>query len=182
MSVIGIRPEVQQRLAVLVPLVALGLSLFVVYPAWGHYGELNQSIQQRRNELKELKAAPPITPGPLAAAADDVPSEPPQFLGDIRRMAADAHCRLIGFDLSPPGQNASSGPVRALRARIEMEAEFVQVRDFLFRLNHTDRLFVVTDLALTTSLANNPAIPVTGPLHATIEIERYVAPPAPKTT
>jgi hypothetical protein len=40
MALATISPAAQQRLAVAVPLIALAISLFVVYPAWGRYQDL----------------------------------------------------------------------------------------------------------------------------------------------
>ncbi|HLV81296.1 MAG TPA: hypothetical protein VKT32_13505, partial [Chthonomonadaceae bacterium] len=169
-------------LAILVPLVALALSLFVVYPAWGNYNDLNQRIARQRSDLQKLKEAPPIAaPGLVAPAADDMPSEPPEFLGVIRSVSAGANCRLVGFDLSPSGKAAGDGSVRAVRANIELEANYVQIRDFLFRLQRTGRLLAVTHLALNAAEEGSKGTASSGPLHATIEIERYVASPAPKT-
>jgi hypothetical protein len=171
----------QQRLAIFVPLIALGLSLFVVYPAWRHFGKLGQDIEGQRRELRALKEAPVITRSSVAPAADDLPAESPEFLRQIREMAEEANCHLT-VDLSPPDQTPDTGPIRAVRAKIELDTQYVRVRDFLYRLNHAPRLYVVTDLTLATTTATNSSQPSIGVLHATIEIERYVISPAAKAT
>ena len=182
MGFFAVKPEIQQRLAIFVPLIALALSLFVVYPAWGRYGALNQQIARQRDDLEKLKAEPPpVAPGLVAPTADDVPSEPPEFLGEIRSLAAEANCHLAGFDLSPSDKSVAVGAVRAVRAKIDLEANYVQIRDFLFRLNHAGRLLAVTDLTLISADTGPRGTAPSGPLHATLNIERYVAPPAAKT-
>ena len=182
MGFFAVRPEIQQRLAILVPLVALALSLFVVYPTWGNYNDLKAQIARQRTELSDLKKMTIAAPGPVAPTANDVPSEPPAFLGEIRILAHESNCRLVGFDLAPEGKAADSGPVRAVRARLDLEANYVQIRDFLFRLKHVGRLLVVTDLEMmTTANTGNKNAPPSGPLHATLNVERYVTPPAAKT-
>jgi hypothetical protein len=192
MPFVAVRPEIQQRLAIFVPIIALVLSLFVVYPAWGRYGELNQKIAQQQSQLRDLKATPVVAPGPVAPTAADLPSEPPQFLGEMRKMATEANCRVVGFDITPSDKATTTGPVRAVRAKIDLEARYVQVRDFLYQLDHAARLYVVTDLTMTaaapvgaqSAATASPNVPAAsaGLLHATIEIERYVAPPAAKTS
>ena len=181
MRLTTISPENQQRIAVVVPIVALVLSLFVVYPAWGRYGELNGKIGKQRAELNTLRNSPIPAPGPIKPTADYQPSEPPQFFGMISALAQQAGCRVVGYDIiSSTDKTKAEGPIRALRAKVEIEAEYPQIRAFLTRLSEAPRLFVVTDLSImrsTGSARASQGVP-TGPLKAAIEIERYVAPPA----
>lgn len=177
MSFFNIRPEIQQKLAIFVPLIALVLSLFVVYPAWGHYGELARKVEAQRHELEKLKAAPDIARDPVAPAADDVPTEAPQFFGQMKALAAEARCE-VKVDAGSPDKVQNIGAVRSVRGRVDMDASYIQVRDFLFRLSHANRLFAVTDLSLTKATGGGRMSVPAGPLHATIEIERYVIPSA----
>jgi hypothetical protein len=181
MSFFNLSPEIQQRLAIFVPLVALVLSLFVVYPAWGRYGALNDKIAQQQRELSDLKRTPVFTPGPVKPAEDYSPTEPPTFLAQIKKLALEAHCAIPQYDISDTGKVTDKGPVRAYRAQFVLEGAYVQIRDFLYRLNHADRLYVVTDLTITSSSPGSPATASYGPLRASIEIERYVAPTESKT-
>jgi hypothetical protein len=181
MSLLTIKPENQQRLAVLVPIVALVLSLFVVYPALGRYRALQATIQTERNELTTLRATPIPQIGPVVPTAEDSPSEPPQFLGQIRTLAAAAGCRLSGFEVSPTEKKAHS-PLRAVRSRVELDGQFYQVRNFLTQLGGAPRLYVVTDFSLTNQQSTSGQTAKssqTGPLRASIEIERYVAAATP---
>jgi hypothetical protein len=180
MPLLTIKPENQQRLAVFVPLVALTLSVFVVYPAWGRYRGLQATIQTHRKELETLKATPIPPIGAVTPTAEDKPSEPPQFLGQIRSLAAESGCRVRGFDVSS-NDKKEADPVRPVRARVELEGHFYQVRNFLTQLNHTPRLYVVTDFSLTGKTlaeqsANRAQMDL---LRASIEIERYVSPATP---
>jgi Tfp pilus assembly protein PilO len=177
LRLITISPENQQRLAVLVPLVALALSLFVVYPAWGRYSDLQSKIEQQQQELNTLKSTPVPEPGPVRPAAEAQPTEPPQFLAQIAFMAAVAHARIIGFDLVPAEGARESGTVRAVRAKIDLEGQYYQMREFLAQLARADRLYVVADMNLTPSGGAKQAAPG-GSVHATFTIERYVTPRA----
>src|SRR5580658_10040726 len=118
------RPSDQQRIAVLVPIVALALSIFVVYPKWQDYQALLPKVDQQRKDLLALRAAalPPDAPG--IPALPSVPSEPPEFLGDASYIAAAANCRVTGFDLKPPTGAVDAGPVQAVKADIIVDARY----------------------------------------------------------
>ncbi|MCW3097138.1 MAG: Pilus assembly protein PilO [Chthonomonadaceae bacterium] len=177
MPLLTIKPENQQRLAVLVPIIALILSLFVVYPAQGRYRDLQKTIQTERKELETLRATPIPTVGPVAPTAEESPSEPPAFLGQIRMLAAETGCRVSGFDVSAAGSK-DTAPLRVVRARVELEGQFYQIRNFLTQLGRAPRLYVVTDFSLTGKTPVGPQSANSSPsnlLHASIEIERYVA-------
>ncbi len=182
MSTLTISPENQNRLAIAVPIVAMLLSLFVVYPTWMRYNDLVAVVATQRKSLDDLRATPLPDVGAVPPADAGLPSEPPKFLGQLRVVAQMARCRVIGFDLGASGKQ-DSGPVRAVRARVDLEGRYTEIRDFLFRLAGAPRLYVVTDCAVSvpanaaqsavSALLNRPP----GTLHATIEIERYVTPP-----
>lgn len=173
MRLATISPQNQQRLAVLVPLVALFLSLFVVYPAWGRYHDLRAENEKRGRELEALRTIPIPEPGPVRPAEEDLPSEPPQFLGHISALAAAANCRIVGFESLPAGEKeAAASGVRARQAKVELEDPYPRVREFLTQLARANRLFVVAGLQLSRGKGQAET------LHTTITIERYVAPAA----
>src|SRR6266852_6918220 len=103
MRLITINPVAQQRLAVAVPIVALVLSLFVVRPAWGHYGDLKQENEKKSGELRRLVETPIPDPGPVSPTADATSTEPPQFMGMIRQMAQKSICLIAAFDSNGAG-------------------------------------------------------------------------------
>jgi hypothetical protein len=179
-----ISPEIQQRLAIAVPIVALLLSLFVVYPTWGRYTALQSTALTQRKELDALRATPIPDMGAVPPAETDLPSEPPQFLGQMRLLTDMSGCRVIGFDVGSTA-NQESGPVRAVRARVDLEARYPQIRDFLYRLSRAPRLYVITDCTVASDMkdgqqaVNGQPGKTPGALRATIEIERYVTPPGP---
>jgi hypothetical protein len=179
----SLSPVMQQRIAVLVPIIALVLSLFVVYPAWGRYGDKRAAITKKQGELTTLINTPLPPDTTATPTADDLPTEPPQIYGEITSVARAAQCDIVGYDLSTKTGSAEAdkeSPVKALRGKVEIEASYPQIRAFLFELARAQRLFVVTDMVITTNRSTNPQAPAAssnGPLHATIEIERYVAPP-----
>lgn len=184
MGLSNISPVNQQRIAVLTPLIALVLSLFVVYPAWGRYVDKRATIEKKRIELEKLKATPVPAPPAFMPTADDLPTEPPQFEGQISAVAAASQCELANFDLSAPTGGTSDAdkesPVKALRARVEINADYPHIRSFIYNLGRAPRLFVVTSLDITTNTSGKgaPVQVYSGPLHASMEIERYVAPSA----
>ncbi len=187
-----ISPAAQQRIAVVVPLVALIVSVFVVYPSFVRNREMRDEIERKTERLNNLLQ----TPIPLAAtiqpAAPDTPSEPPEFLASIQAMAAASRCELVGFDLTLPpappsgekelalGGNKPEGakekqeppsPVRPVRAKIEVKSDYDGVRQLLRSIILAPRLYAVAACEVQ-QLADQR---VSGSLvRATIEIERYV--------
>lgn len=171
----------QQRIAVLVPVIALALSVFVVYPAWGRYQELQDTVEQKRTALNELKAAPLPQPGAIAPSADDLPTEPPQFLGMVSRFAMEANCEVVGIDMTSTNKLKSEGPISPVKARIDLEGSYGQIRNFLVLLGQAPRMLAITNVVIsnknvetTNSRPNVP--PPVGRIHASFEIERYIAP------
>jgi hypothetical protein len=177
MRLFGLSPVAQQRAAVLVPVVALVLSLFVVYPAWGRYGELQTKIEKQQAELRGLRSYALPKPGPVKPTVDWMPSEPPQFFGYVSALAQSAGCRMVGYDIVPTQKTSAEGPIRALRAKVELEAEYPQIRTFLARLAEADRLFVVTEMTVGKPKTTGPAAAIgpAGTVQASVEIERYVS-------
>jgi hypothetical protein len=175
MAITIIQPDWQRRIAVVVPIVALALSLFVVYPQWKRYSALQVQIAKKQTELDALKASPLPEPGPVRPAVDQRPSEPPLFLEQVTAVATASGCKLIGFEVVEQGKaRAASGLVQPVRSKIDVEGSYLQIRQFLWQLARADRVYVVTEL-----LVENPApsvqAAVRGPLRATVTIERYVA-------
>ncbi len=184
MRIAAIRPEVQQWLSIGVPLAALALSVLVVFPAYNQYGALKTQVAAKRVQLAEMQASPVAPPGPILPTAPEVPTEAPEFLGEIRALAAQSGCQLVGFDITPSAASPAAGAVRPVRSKVDLEAQYPQVRDFLARLTEAPRLFAVSDLTLTTAAAPVGAAPGApsarsgATVHAAVEIERYVTPVA----
>src|SRR5580700_349263 len=118
------RPSDQQRIAVLVPIIALAVSIFVVYPKWQEYQALLPKVEQQRKELSALRAAAPLPSTPGIAAKPALPSEPPEFMGDVNYIAAAANCRVNGFDLKPSAVTADAGPIQSVKAQIMLVARY----------------------------------------------------------
>jgi hypothetical protein len=181
MAASSISPVTQQRIAVFVPIIALVLSLFVVYPAYGRYNATRAKIDKKKVELETLRNTPLPPATNLRPTADDLPSEPPQFLGQINAIAAATRCEMPLFDISSSTSTAvapdKESPIRALRGKVEIDADYPRIRAFLVELSRASRLFVVTGLEITPNKPSMPGGSTNEPLHAKIEIERYVAPP-----
>ena len=187
MRLTGLSPQAQQRLAVLVPVIALLISVFVVYPGYGRYRELQEQIAEHQERLNNLRATPIPLAATITPAVPDVPSEPPEFLASIRELAAATGCDLVGFDLTlppappsgeqelaqggnkPKEQQEKPSPVRPVRAKIEVRADDGGIRSLVREIMLASRLYAVTSCEVVQADAT------TGPpLRATIEIERYV--------
>lgn len=180
----SISPDNQRRLAIAMPIAALLLSLFVVYPTWGRYTALLSTLTADRKALDVLKASPRPDVGPIRAVEEGLPSESPGFLGQVRRLAQLSGCRMKGFDVSA-GPAQPVGIVRAVRSHVELEGRYPQIRDFLLRVVYAPRLYVVTECTVVPAATTVSAVgrkeagSAPGTLRASIEIERYVTPPPP---
>jgi hypothetical protein len=179
MRPVTISPDNQQRLAIGVPIIALLLSLFVVYPTWGRYRTLLEIVQKDRADLAALRAAPNPDVGRNTPAIPGLPSEPPLFLGQLKILAQLSGCRLVNYD-NVGTVKQDEGLVRAVRARVDIESRYNGVRAFLRNLAEAPRLYVVTECTVVNKVkAGLPIPPRTihedpGLVRATIEIERYV--------
>lgn len=184
-------PHIQQRLALLVPLIALAVSLFVVYPGWNNWRDLKQQAAEKRARLETLRNTPIPLPATKQPAVADTPSEPPEFLASIRSIAEQSGCKVVGFDLTLPPAPATGEKevalggnpdpnqkkeepklVRPVRAKIEVEANYRCIRGFVRNIMRAPRLYAIASLDITTSTESR-----TGLLKATVEIERYVVNP-----
>jgi Tfp pilus assembly protein PilO len=174
------RPSDQQRIAILVPIIALALSLFVVYPKWQEYRELIPKLEQQRKDLAALRAAPLPSQLPGIAAVAALPSEPPEFMGQVNYLAAAANCKVTGFDLKPPTGTVDAGPVQAIKSQIMLVARYADIRAFVSQVARSPRLLALSDLNVAPVIrAKNDGFPADA-LQATVEIERYVMPPEKK--
>ena len=179
-------PELQKKVAVFVPIIALLLSVFVVYPAWGNYQLLKEKVDGQRLEYTTLKNLPLPKPNPKQPTAVMEPSEPPKSIGEISKIAESAGCKVTGFDIGTvaaakaAADDKQGGIVRAKRSRINLEAHYQQIREFLAQLSHAERVFVITELNLTAQVVvpGSTLRPSPGTLEANVEIERYVTVPS----
>jgi hypothetical protein len=183
MRPLTISPENQQRLAIAVPSIALLLSLFVVYPTWGRYRDLLETVKKDRADLAALQAQGIPNIGANVPAVPNLPSEPPEFLGQLRIIAQLSECTLTGFDISGTAKK-EEGPVKAVRARVEIDSRYNGIRQFLANLSSAPRLYVVTECSVASKVkAGQPGARTTyedpSILRATIEIERYVTKAGP---
>jgi hypothetical protein len=173
-------PADQQRIAILVPIVALALSIFAVYPKWQDYQAMLPKVEQQRQALSALRAAAPLPDIPGIASEPALPSEPPEFLGQINEIAAAAHCRVAGFDLTPSTGAVNTVPVQAVRAQITLVARYADVRKFVAQVVHAPRVFAVSDLTVAPVVRTKSDKYAADALQASVEIERYVTTPEVK--
>lgn len=180
-------PQTQQRLAILVPVVALVISIFVVYPGFVRWRELQAEIADRSKRLADLRATPIPLSSTIQPAVPDTPSEPPEFLAAVREMTFSTGCDLVGFDLTlppappsgeqelaqggnkPKEEQTKPSPIRPVRAKIEVRADYDGLRRLLKAIIQAPRLYAIASCEV------QPADASTGqPLRAAVEIERYV--------
>lgn len=170
-------PQVQQLLAVGVPLAAIGLTLGVVYPTWGRLQTVRLRVAQQQAELRELRAAPLPPRDPVLPAADDVPSEPSLFIGTIAQMAASHQCDLISLVVQGEETPKGSELIRPVRTRITVRGRYVQIRSLISQLKRSPRLYVLTDLDVNSTFGSGRPTYGRGNLTAAMTLERYVTPP-----
>lgn len=186
-------PRVQQYLAVLVPVIALVISVFVVYPGWKNWRAVEAQIVANEQKLQTLKETPVPVVAAKVAAAENTPSEAPEFLASVREVAAQAGCSVVGFDLTQPPAPATGekemalggnpdpakqalerqrkSPVKPVRGKIEVEASYQRIRQFIQGIMGANRLYAVVGIEVSG------AKEYPGLVRATIEIERYVVNP-----
>lgn len=184
-------PHIQQRLAILVPVIALAVSLFVVYPGWNRWGELRVKVAEKRQRLEELRKTPIPMLSAQQPAVEETPSEAPEFLAAMRAIAAEAGCNVVGFDLTLPPAPATGEKemalggnpdpakqpeqpklVKPVRGKIEIEADYDRVRTFVRKIMDAPRLYAIVGVEV------GPAKEAVGDqVRAVVEIERYVLNP-----
>jgi hypothetical protein len=180
-------PVIMQRAAVGVPIVAVLISVLVVYPAWGRYSRLRADVEQKEAQLKAILSRPVPVRRSVAATADPRPDEPPRFLEDVRALVRSSRCSMVGFDLTPkdatkprattdepekPDPNQPPEIVRTVRAKVEVEAGYPAVRAFVAAVLSAPRLYAITSLELSRSQLVAGAT-----CRAAVEIERYIVDP-----
>ncbi len=168
------RPSDQQRIAILVPIIALGLSLFVVYPKWNEYKVLIPQVEKQQQDLNSLKNAGLPADVPANTALPALPSEPPEFMGEVNQIAAAAHCAVNGFDLKPATATVEVGPIQAVNAQIIVIARYADIRRFVTLLSGAPRMLVITNLAVAPATRVKDDGLASDTLQATVDIERYV--------
>lgn len=166
-----------QALAIGMPLMALALSLLVVYPSWGRYRALAGEVEDLEGKLQILKAAPLPPKDPVLTAADDVESEPPDFLRQVADLARSSGCEVQGLERIDGGE--AKGPVRPIRTRVTLNGHYPRLRTFFWRAYRAPRLFAVTDLNISAGTATTVRADelLVRPLTATFVLERYVTKP-----
>ncbi|MCX6362460.1 MAG: hypothetical protein NT029_21925 [Armatimonadetes bacterium] len=182
-----IDPIVMQRAAIWVPIVAVLLSVLVVYPAWGRYSRLRADVEQKEAQLKAVLSRPVPARRSVVPTADPKPDEPPRFLEEMRAVARASHCTMVGFDLTPketakpktsseepakPDPNKPPEIIRTVRAKVEVEAGYPAVRAFMSTVLSAPRLYAITSVELTRSQLVAGAT-----CRAVVEIERYILDP-----
>lgn len=175
-------PKAQEVLAVSVPILALLISLMGVYPSWGRYTEQRREVQKQRQELAKLKAAPLPPRDPVLPAAEDLPSESAQFLGQIAALTIVPQCRLVGLDTAAMAPPVSNGRIKAVRTKVEVEGRYPQIRRFLAQLASAPRLFVVAGLDISLQHRSRSQPGEAGALRAVVDVERYVEVSRPLST
>ncbi len=178
---------VMQRAAVAVPIVAVLISVLVVYPAWGRYSRLRADVEQKEAQLKSVLSRPVPVRRSVVPTADPKPDEPPRFLEEMRAVARASRCTMVGFDLTPkdasrpkaaseeaktPDPNKPPEIVRTVRAKVEVEAGYPAVRAFVAAVLSAPRLYAITSLELSRSQLVAGAT-----CRAAVEIERYIVDP-----
>ncbi|HOJ21851.1 MAG TPA: GspMb/PilO family protein [Armatimonadota bacterium] len=178
---ITLSPDLQQLMAVGVPIAALLISLGVVYPGYQRYVEMSAKVEKQRQELHKLKNTPLPPVSRALPAADPEPGESARFLGHLVSLATSANCRFVGLDSAPVRVAHSGGLIRAVRTRVEIEGRYPQIRQFLAELANASRIYVVTSLDIDTRGRTNQPGQAPSTVRAIVEIERYLT-VEPETT
>ena len=167
--------QTQQWLAFFVPVIALLISILIVYPAWGSHRELGRDISQKRDELQKLQSAilPAMNQG--IPAVDTSAGESSQFIADIRQLGARSGSVVMGYDTSKVSDEATANGIRSLQTSVSLRGNYKQIRSFLWLITHNPRFLTVTNslLELDESTLRDDGRPLT----ASITIERYVEAP-----
>jgi len=168
---------VQQFLAVSIPLLALAISVLVVYPQWQAANDLHTEIAGKRAQLSSLEATPLPDPSGKRPAVRDTETEQSEFLGAITGLAASAGCDVVALDAEATAGEGPATLVRPLRTKLTVRGRYGQIRVLLSRLNRSSRLYVVRELSAVPT-TDNLGIAVSGRiLDTTITIDRYVIAP-----
>ena len=181
MQYISIKSRTQLWLVIGMPVLALALSLFVIFPLWGGYRKQAEQVKKQRAALNALQTAPLPPPNPVVSAAIDVPSEPNDFVSTLTSMAVANGCEIAGLEMTRTAEEKAESLVRPVRAKLTLSASYSGLRAFLDQLRRAGRLYVVTELSLDTGPSQSTASLPGRRLNAILTIERYVTPPTELT-
>src|SRR5437763_16824462 len=105
---LSMSPGTQQIVVVAAPLLALAVTLLLVYPTWSELGEAQRQVAQKETTLRTLQETPPRVEH-VIPAAEDRPGEPARFLGELTDLAAASGCTFRGWDVqSAPAPAAAT--------------------------------------------------------------------------
>jgi hypothetical protein len=134
-------------------------------------------VAKEEEELATLKSNPIPPPGNVEPAVPRSPGEPPAFLGLLTGLANESGCRIAGMS-TVPSESKADQLARPIRTSVELECMYPQIRSFLYRAANAERVLAITDVRITApSQAGNMQFATTGPLRASIGVERYVTTP-----
>jgi hypothetical protein len=181
---VRINAQLQQLLAIGMPLAALLLIILVAYPSWGRLNQFRREVEDRKVELQAVQSAPIPTRDPVLPAANDTPEESSEFIGVITGLVNTSRCEMVGLTTQPAA--AANGLVRPKRVQLRIKGHYPAIRALLWRLRNSPRRFTVTELSLQgggTASAGSQERADTR-LTASLTIERYVSQrnPAPSST
>jgi len=183
-------------IVVAAPLLALAVTLLLVYPAWSQLGIAQRDVLEKEKTLRTLQETQPRVER-VIPAAEDRPGEPARFLGEINDLAAAAGCTFRNYDVqatstpppsSPPAGNPASGNpasgsppagsetsnVRPLQVKITLVGRYADIREFLSRLARAPRIYTVTALSLAPETTSSKNVLPDERLVAILTIERYL--------
>jgi len=188
-------------IVVAAPLLALAVTLLLVYPAWSQLGIAQRDVLEKEKTLRTLQETQPRVER-VIPAAEDRPGEPARFLGEINDLAAAAGCTFRNYDVqatstpppsSPPAGNPASGSpasgspasgsppagsetsnVRPLQVKITLVGSYADIREFLARLARAPRIYTVTALSLAPETTSSKNVLPDERLVAILTIERYL--------
>src|SRR5690242_11980149 len=104
-----VSPATQQVVVVALPLLALAVTLLLVYPAWTQLGEARSDVAQKEKTLRTLQETP-LTRERVIPAAEDRPGEPARFLGEINDLALASGCSFKGWEVQTSGGSPADQP------------------------------------------------------------------------
>ena len=157
-----------------------GIDLYSIILSGKATRNLIPKVEQQQVELNTLRSVTAPADSPVTAAVPALPSEPPEFMGQVNEIAGAANCRVNGFDLKPSAGSIDAGPVKAVHAQIMLIARYADIRNFVAQLARAPRVLVITELTLAPAPRTENDGLYAGALQATVEIERYVLTPGKK--
>ena len=174
-----LRPEAQQAWAFAGLALSIAGALAAVVPANAGRRKAEQEwmAAQKRRLAMERQELPPL-PTRMAFSPSE-PQEPARIVSLVRAMASVSECRLTAFELSTTGQRDAAALVWPERIQLELTGPFPRIREFLVRLQRSDRLLVVPELTVERE-GGGAGLPApggadNGVVKATLQVERYVA-------